>query len=141
MMLSNNEQIILSIGFGILSFVIYAEFKDKLDKSSLEKYIPYVIFLTITIFNIWQRGKLKISELMLDDKLFLFWFLICIVFTIYVLSKKKVIENDEENNKIKESVRKAFIALIISYFSKLDLVIAPYFLVIVFSYFSYYEWV
>lgn len=140
-MLSNNEQIILSIGFGILSFVIYAEFKDKLDKSSLEKYIPYVIFLIITIFNIWQRGKLKISELMLDDKLFLFWFLICIVFTIYVLSKKKVIENDEENNKIKESVRKAFIALIISYFSKLDLIIAPYFLVIVFSYFSYYEWV
>ena len=140
-MLTHGEQILLSIICGIISFIIYSEYKDKIKKSSIEKYIPYIIFLVILIFNIWQNGKLTKRELMFDNKLFLFWFLMCICITVYVLVKKNVFEDNDENNKIKESVRKAFIALVIGYFSKLDLIIAPYFLVIIFSYFSYYTWV
>lgn len=136
-----NEQIALSIFLGIVFFIIFSEKREIFNNEKVKKIAPFIIFFLITIYNIWDNNKLHIDILQFDNKKFVFWLLLCIVITIYVLGNQNIISDPDDNEKIKEAVRKAFIALIISFFTRLDLVVAPFFLVLIFSYFSDFDWV
>ena len=136
-----NEQIALAIFLGGILFICFSENKQLFKNKKFQKVAPYLLFSFITIYNIWQNDKLHLDSLRLDNKIFVFWLSVCMFLTIYVMSKKQVLSDPDENNKLKESVRKAFIALIIAFFARLDMVVAPFFLVLVFSYFSDFEWV
>jgi len=141
-----HEQIALSIFLGFIIFIVFSEnknfFKNKIFKNKIIKQtIPYFIFVFITIFIIWQNNKLNLESLKLKNKKFVSWLILCIFFTMYVLIKDKVFDDPDKNEKIKSSVRKSFIALIIAFFARIDMVIAPFFTVFVFSYFSDLEWV
>lgn len=136
-----NEQIALSIFLGIVFFIIFSEKREIFNNEKIQKIAPFIIFFLITIYNIWDNDKLHIDILQFDNKKFVFWLLLCIVITIYVLGNQTVLPDPDDNEKIKEAVRKAFIALIIAFFTRLDLVVAPFFLVLIFSYFSDFDWV
>lgn len=141
-----HEQIALSIFLGFIIFIVFSEnknfFKNKIFKNKIIKQtIPYFIFVFITIFIIWQNNKLNLESLKLKNKKFVSWLILCILFTIYVLTKDKIFDDPDKNEKIKSSVRKSFISLIIAFFARIDMVIAPFFTVFVFSYFSDLEWV
>lgn len=141
-----HEQIVLSIFLGFIIFIVFSEnknfFKNKIFKNKIIKQtIPYFIFVFITIFIIWQNNKLNLESLKLKNKKFVSWLILCIFFTMYVLIKDKIFDDPDKNEKIKSSVRKSFIALIIAFFARIDMVIAPFFTVFVFSYFSDVQWV
>jgi hypothetical protein len=141
-----HEQIALSIFLGFIIFIVFSEkknfFKNKIFKNKIIKQtIPYFIFVFITIFTIWQNNKLNLESLKLKNKKFVSWLILCILFTLYVLIKDKIFDDPDKNEKIKSSVRKSFIALIIAFFARIDMVIAPFFTVFVFSYFSDVQWV
>ena len=136
-----HEQITLSIFLGFIIFIIFSEKKNFFKNKIIKQNIPYFIFVFITIFIIWQNNKLNLESLKLKNKKFVSWLFLCIIFTLYVLIKDKVFDDPDKNEKIKSSVRKSFIALIIAFFARIDMVIAPFFMVFVFSYFSDVQWV
>jgi uncharacterized membrane-anchored protein len=106
-----------------------------------DNILPFLIFVLVTLFSLYVNKKLSIKGLGLDNKYFVFWLVIIIAFSIYVLASKQVLDDKSQNNRLQNSVRKALVALIIAYFAKLDMVIAPFFLVLIFSYFSDKDWV
>ncbi len=110
-------------------------------KKIKENILPFLIFLVVTLFSLYVNKKLSIKGLGLDNKYFVIWLVIVIAFCIYVLASKQVLDDESQNKRLQNSVRKAIIALIIAYFAKLDLVISPFFLVLIFSYYSDKEWV
>jgi len=114
------------------TFPIYEKIQDDL---------PFVIFGITTLYQIYRKRKLNISSLLLDNKEFLLYSSFIFFITLYVLIKKNVVQNEYDNHKMKQAVKKAFISFIISYFSAIDLVFAPYFLVFIFSYYTHTEWV
>jgi len=136
-----HEQITLSIFLGFIIFIIFSEKKIFFKKKIINQTIPYFIFVFITIFIIWQNNKLNLESLKLKNKKVITWLILCILFTSYVLIKDKIFDDPDKNEKIKSSVRKSFIALIIAFFARIDMVIAPFFMVFVFSYFSDVQWV
>lgn len=138
---TSNERIVLAIFLGGVLFICFSENKQLFNNKKFQRISPYLLFAFITIFNIWQNDKLHLDVLDLDNKKFVFWLSGCVFFTIYVLGQEQVLSDPDENDKLKEAVRKAFIALIIAFFAKIDLIVAPFFLVLVFSYFSDFDWV
>lgn len=136
-----HEQIALSIFLGFIFFIVFSEKKNFFKNKIIKQTIPYFIFVFITIFIIWQNNKLNLESLKLKNKKFVSWLILCILFTLYILIKDKIFDDPDKNEKIKSSVRKSFIALIIAFFARIDMVIAPFFMVFVFSYFSDVQWV
>ena len=143
MFLTKSEKKIL-YSFGILcTLYIFIEYKE----TSIEIYkkiqedIPFILFGIFTVYHIYKKDKLHFQKLFLYNKEFLVYALLIICFTIYVIGKEQVIEDEYKNYKLKESVKKAFIAFIIAYFASLDIIIAPFFLVFIFSFYTHSEWV
>lgn len=110
-------------------------------KKIKDNILPFLIFAVVTLISLYINKKLSLRELGLDNKYFIFLLFIIIVFSIYVLADKQVLNDKSQNERLQNSVRKALVALIIAYFAKLDMVISPFFLVLIFSYFSDKEWV
>jgi len=142
-MFNRNEKIALTVILFLFLAIYFIESKKPVNSefvNKIQNIAPFAIFMGITIYNIWITGKLNVQSLHLNNHIFVTWILICITMTVYVLYKKQVLPNENDNERLKESVRKAFIALIIAFFARLDQVIAPFFLVFVFSYFSQVDW-
>ena len=144
-MFTDDEKIAITI-FGCIIVGIYLlESKTIVANPELnakiQKISPYLGFALITLIVLWRSGKLTIEALHLNNNLFASWLVVCLLITGYVLSGKQVLSNKKDNEKLKDAVRKAFIALIIGFFGRLDLVVAPFFLVLTFSYFSQSDWI
>jgi len=143
MFLTKSEKKIL-YSFGILcTLYIFIEYKEKSIEiyKKIQEDIPFILFGVFTVYHIYKKDKLHFQKLFLYNKEFVVYALLIICFTIYVIGKEQVIEDEYKNYKLKESVKKAFIAFIIAYFASLDIIIAPFFLVFIFSFYTHSEWV
>lgn len=144
-MFTNDEKIAITVFVCIFVGIYLLESKTIVKNpelnAKLQKLLPYVGFILITLFIIWRSGKLTVEALHLDNTMFAAWLVMALLITAYVLSGKQVLPNKKDNKKLKDAVRKAFIALIIGFFGRLDLVVAPFFLVLTFSYFSQSDWI
>jgi len=137
-MFNYEEKIVLTILFFLLVAIYVMESKKTVNfvyVNKLQKIAPFFILIGFTVYNIWITGKLNVQDLYLDKPIFVTWLIICVMTTFYILYKKQVLPDYYKNEKLKESVRKAFIALIIYYFARLDLVFSPFLFVFVFYYF------
>ena len=108
---------------------------------NIQEDLPFIVFGIFTVYHIYKKDKLHFQKLILYNKEFVVYALLIISFTIYILLKDRIVEDEYKNHKLKESVKKAFIAFIIAYFASLDLIIAPFFLVFIFSFYTHSEWV
>lgn len=101
------------------------------------KYISLIsgIFtiLCISLIILYQKNDLDILLNDLTNKRFIIWILGIIIYSTYILNNKS---NTKESQKVKSATKKALVALIIAYFAKLDLVIAPFWIVWVFCYYT-----
>lgn len=142
-MLEKTEKYILYIFLSIVIFFIIIENKKYTFPiyKKIQDDIPFIIFGLTTIYQIYRKGKLNINSLLINNKEFLLYSFFIFFITLYVLIKKNISNNEYDNHKMKQAVKKAFISFIISYFSAIDLIFAPYFLVFIFSYYTHTEWV
>ena len=95
-----------------------------------------ITFILITINAIIRQKKGKILvEFIKNPKTFFSFFLIIIwCFLVYVYSTLKNVSK-ENVEKVKNATKKALLAFIIAFFAKLDLVIAPFWLVWIIAYY------
>lgn len=107
----------------------------------LYKVLVYILYIIGTLYVLWIDGKLHIKALGLDNKLFAFGLCITLLLIAIILNIEYILPNKEDNEKLKEAVRKGFIALIIAMFARLDLVLSPFYLVFIFAFLSSKEWV
>lgn len=130
-MFNKKEKIAITIISSIFIAIYFAESKKESNSEMLEKihyYFPLILFISVAIYHIWDNGKLDIVELNLNDNIFVTWLVICFLITWYILY-------NEEDAKLRVSAKKAFIALILAFCSRIKVVFAPFFLVLAFSYY------
>ena len=99
-------------------------------------YMRCIIFLIITIKTIIKQNKYKIifdfvkkPEAIIGFSMIVIW---CLLVYKYSTLKDEPKENIE---KVKNATKKAILALIIAFFARLDLVIAPFWFVWLIAYY------
>lgn len=101
------------------------------------KYIPLIssviAIVCVSVFVLYQNNELNKVINGLLDKNFIIWLILTLAYSTYILYNKAKNEDEEKSQK---ATRHAIMALIIAYFSRLDLVIAPFWVVWVFSYYT-----
>jgi hypothetical protein len=134
--------IILIIISGVSWYVQEHNFtSDPRLNDKINSMFSFLLFIISNLIFIWKDNKLNIKALGFDNSFFVILFCLIILFTLYVLNGGQFFQNKDNNNRLRDSVRKAFVALIIAYYARLDLVIAPYILVLIFSFYGQKSWV
>jgi len=112
------------------------------DNNVIEFALTTIFFLIALTYNIIKSKKHHKIISDFKNRTFLFWFVIIVLFTGYALMSK-IGNTDEQREKYKESVRKAFSAFIIAYFARLDMIFAPFFFVFIFDFNSQFlgDWI
>jgi amino acid permease len=109
-----------------------SEKKEK-ENISLGFLLSAGLFAIITILRIVSdKETFKMVKELLGSKFFLISMLMVIVFSVYSLSLKS--ENDEIEN-LQLAVKHAILGLLIAILAKIDLVIAPFWLIFLASYY------
>ena len=93
------------------------------------------VFSIITILRIvTDKETFKMVKELVSSKFFLISMIMVIVFSVYSLSFNND-ENDEKLENLQLSVKHAILALLIAILAKIDLVIAPFWLIFMASYY------
>jgi len=101
---------------------------------SLGFLISAGLFSLITILRIISdKETFKMLKKMLSSKFFLVSLIMIIVFSVYSLSLKS--EKDEKIENLQLAVKHAILGLLIAILAKIDLVIAPFWLIFLTSYY------
>ena len=101
---------------------------------SLGFLISAGIFSIITILRIvTDKETFKMLKELVSSKFFLISMIMVIGFSVYSLSLKS--ENDEKIENLQLAVKHAILALLIAILAKIDLVIAPFWLIFMASYY------
>ena len=96
--------------------------------------ISAAIFSIITILRIvTDKETFKMLKELVSSKFFLISMIMVIGFSVYSLSLKS--ENDEKIENLQLAVKHAILALLIAILAKIDLVIAPFWLIFMASYY------
>lgn len=106
---------------------------EKKENISLGFLLSAGLFSILTILRIVSdKETFKIVKELIGSKFFLISMLMVIVFTVYSLSLKN--ENDEIDN-LQLAVKHGILGLLIAILAKIDLVIAPFWLIFLTSYY------
>lgn len=117
-----------------LTYIVQYYLNKKIDNNLKNKLIS-LVFLTIGITRIVLDRKYY--DLMIKDFTNVnFIILLAFIISLLIIGKILYVE-DEDNDKRLEALKQAFIAFILAYCSRIDVVFAPFFLVYIFTY--YYE--
>ena len=101
---------------------------------------PEFIFSSITmfvaLFYIFKKSKHRRNILFndLSNPFFMGNLLFVLLFCLYIYRLR---DHDEKTERLKEATKKGLFAIAIAYFSKLDLVITPFWIVWTAVYFSH----
>ena len=127
--------VIFSVVF-CLTYIVQYYLNKKIDNNLKHKLIS-LVFLTIGITRIVLDRKYY--DLMIKDFTNVnFIILLAFIISLLIIGKILYIEDkDKDNDKRLEALKQAFIAFILAYCSRIDVVFAPFFLVYIFTY--YYE--
>tara|TARA_B110001452_G_C15210751_1_gene419971 strand:- start:612 stop:1037 length:426 start_codon:yes stop_codon:yes gene_type:complete len=111
---------------------------DKKKTDSRKSMLFYIcIFMLCTGYIIYtsKEKREKFTKLITNNRLM--FFLIMILFSSYYIfyTDLSIIKQNDNKHKLKVAVKHALIALVIAIFSSLDLIIAPFFLAFILSYF------
>ena len=89
-MLKPSEKYILYIFFIICTLFIGIENKKYTLPfyNNIKNDLPFVLFGISTLYNIYKKGKLNISSLLLDKRDFLLYSIFIYSVTIYIIVKK-----------------------------------------------------
>jgi hypothetical protein len=107
---------------------------------SYYKTLVYILYIIGTIYAVWFNKKLHAKAIGLDNKVFAFGLCITLILIAVILNVDNILPNKEDNDKLKEATRKAFMALLIAMFARLDLVLSPCYLVFVFTFLASKQW-
>ena len=125
--------VIFSVVF-CLTYIVQYYLNKKIDNNLKHKLI-LLVFLSIGITRIVLDRKFY--DLMIKDFTNVnFIILLAFIISLLIIGKILYIE-DKNNDKRLEALKQAFIAFILAYCSRIDVVFAPFFLVYIFTY--YYE--
>lgn len=104
-------------------------------------YISIILFVTITLKAIINLNKLKeIKDFLKNPKAIIQLIIIALwVFLIQNHTSRQK-KNDKASEKLKVATKRALIALLIAFFAKIDLVIAPFWLIWVIGFYLE-EWI
>ena len=117
-----------------LTYLVQYYLNKKINENFKNKLIS-LVFLTIGIIRIVLNRKYY--DLMIKDFTNLnFIILLSFIVSLLIIGKILYIENKENDKKL-EALKQAFIAFILAYCGRIDVVFAPFFLVYIFTY--YYE--
>ena len=98
-----------------------------------EEIMSIVGFVSITGSIIYFRQKMRERFLkLISQKLFLLSLLSVCIFSYYILSSD---EDDKQMKRLKEATKTALIGFIIAILSYLELTIAPFWILFLFSYY------
>lgn len=103
------------------------------------KIIAVSILTLVTVFFGYRKksSRDKLYELV-TNKVWMINFIVILCFIAYIhFIELPNIKDDEKKEKIAESIKRAVIALIIAILAELNLSIAPFWVVFVFSYFMH----
>jgi hypothetical protein len=101
---------------------------------------PEFIFSSITmlaaLFYIFKKSKHRRKILLSDlsNPFFMGNLIFVLLFCLYIFRMR---EHDEKTERLKEATKKGIFAIAIAYFSKVDLVITPFWIVWTAVYFSH----
>ena len=117
-----------------LTYIVQYYLNKKIDNNLKHKLIS-LVFLTIGITRIVLDRKYY--DLIIKDFTNVnFIILLAFIISLLIIDKILYIE-DEDNDKRLEALKQAFIAFILAYCGRIDVVFVPFFLVYIFTY--YYE--
>ena len=97
-----------------------------------------IVLLIVCVYLEVSVGTLNMIVRDLTNLKFLIGLLLIVIFCLRILLNKK--RDEEDYEKIKESVKKGLLALIIAYLSHLDLKFTPFWLVFIVACF-FHDWV
>jgi hypothetical protein len=103
------------------------------------KIIAISILTLLTVFFGYRKksARIKLYEL-IKNPVWMINFIVILCFIAYIhFIELPNIKDDEKKEKIAESIKRAVIALIIAILAELNLSIAPFWVVFVFSYFMH----
>ena len=101
--------------------------------TNLEFIFVILTLLFVTFFIIKSKNNTKLLELT-KNKFFIL-FNILLIFSLYVI----LIVLDNKYIKLKNAIKQSFVAYIIALYAYFDLLIAPFILVFIISYFFHIE--
>ena len=104
-------------------------------------YISIIMFIAITLKAIINLNKLKEMTNFFKNSTTVIQLLI-IAFWVFLVQNytSRQEKNDKMSEKLKVATKRALIALLIAFFTKIDLVIAPFWLIWVIGYYLE-EWI
>lgn len=101
-----------------------------------------ILFVILTFIVIYfQKNKLKLVKKDFSNKFLILNFSFVVLFSIvlYVYAEKLIQSDEEETQKqgerLKNSIGHGYLAMIIAYFARLDMVIAPFWMIFITAYF------
>ena len=103
------------------------------------KIIAISILTLLTVFFGYRKksARIKLYEL-IKNPVWMINFIVILCFIAYIhFIELPNIKDDEKKEKIAESMKRAVVALIIAILAELNLSIAPFWVVFVFSYFMH----
>ena len=103
------------------------------------KIIAISILTLLTVFFGYRKksARIKLYEL-IKNPVWMINFIVILCFIAYIhFIELPNIKDDEKKEKIAESIKRAVVALIIAILAELNLSIAPFWVVFVFSYFMH----
>ena len=112
--------------------------KELKKKYEINLVIGLVIFFTVFTIFVILNDKLNILIADFTNPIFLTQLSIILIFTIVIFNLKLKKKDLEE--KLKDGVRKALIALIIAYIAHIDLIFAAFWLVFTVVINEYHVW-
>lgn len=122
----------------LLNYILnYSNIIKNINKDIEEKIILLIFTILSLIRLIGNKDYYNIIKKDFQSPEFIIYFIIIISLIINSYIKKNKNKNNEEYNKKFSSYKEAFIALLIAYCSKLDLIFIPFFIIYIFNY--YYE--
>ena len=106
-----------------------------------DKIIAVSVLTLLTVFFGYRKksSRIKLYEL-IRNPIWMINFIVILCFIAYIhFIELPNIKDDEKKEKLAESMKRAVIALIIAVLAELNLSIAPFWVVFVFSYFMH-DW-
>jgi|MDTG01.1.fsa_nt_gb cytochrome bd-type quinol oxidase subunit 2 len=95
--------------------------------------VSSVVFLAVTVLIIVSdKEKVKLIMKMFQNQTFLVSLLIIVIYSFIVLTSKN---NDEKSKNLKKATKQAILGFIIAIFAYLDMIIAPFWVIWLTSYY------
>lgn len=136
-MLDNKEKIGLTL---ILCFFVIIYFIESgVLKNKYNKLFPFLLFIIVFLYHFLYK-QYNVKDLYFNDTIFLTWFILCTIMTLYILYNDKVLNDKFDDERLKEAVKLAYIGLLVAYFYKLEQLMSIYFIILLFCFFNDEYW-